>query len=123
MPDMYNVISSKVEAAVLASGQKKVYVDYSAYDSDDDDEPIDNLDEVAVKGKVVLVSAADSCWGGKKSKDYRSDVLESPTWLQACVYANAMIRSVRDTHHVFFEGLDKIGEEGDVTVYEFVMGS
>lgn len=120
-------IDDRVEAAVKASGQRKCRVDYSAYETTDDDVPIDNLDEVAAKGKVRLVGFADDFFGGGKSRDYRSEVLDSPTWLQVAVEANRMIRTTRDTHHCFLEGLDKLPKdrqtEPGVTLYEFVMGS
>ncbi len=62
-----------------------------------------------------------------KSMDYRSDVLENPTWLQVAVHADEMIRVTNDHHHVFLEGLDKLPKkqqtEAGVTLYEFCMGS
>jgi hypothetical protein len=121
--DKHNMLEKRVNDAVLASGQKIVCVCYSAYDLDDDDEPIDNLDEIAAKGKVILVGFADDYWGGNESKDYRSEVLENPTWLQVAVCANAMIKTTKDTHHCFLEGLEKHSEEDNVTVYEMSMGS
>jgi hypothetical protein len=111
----------RIEEAILASGQKKVRVIYSV-EAD--------VDKVAVEGKVVLVGFADDFWGGKKSKNYHSEVLINPTWLEVAVRANEMIRVTRDTHHSFLEGLDKpimnmdVGvREDDVTLYEFMMGS
>lgn len=101
----------------------KKYVIYSAYKSDKDGEPIDNLNEIAVKGKVILVGEADDFWGGKKAKDFRSKVLENPTWLIVAIHANATIKKTRDLHHVFLEGMDKKGKDGKATVYEFCMGS
>jgi hypothetical protein len=119
----YTAMECKVIAAVKASGQRKVRVQYSAYESDADDTPIDNLDKIAARGKIVLVKAGDEFWGGPKAKDYRSPVLENPTWLQVCVHANEMMKVTRDLHHCFLEGLYKKRKEGDVTVYEFAMGS
>jgi len=103
--------------------RQKVYVDYSAYESDDNDVPIDNLDEVAVAGKVQLRQPADNFWGGQKARDYESPVLESPTWLEVCRYADDMIRRTRDTHHCFLEGLDLEGETNGIKIYSFSMGS
>jgi hypothetical protein len=124
--DSWDKMEKRVKDAILASGQKKRYVIYSAYTShedDEDDNPIDNLDEIAVKGKVILIGRSDDFWGGDKSKEYRSEIMENPTWLQVAVAANAMIKKTKDTHHCFLETLDRIGEEGDVTLYEFGMGS
>jgi hypothetical protein len=120
-------MDKKIETAIKKSGQKKVFVIYSAYDEDESDNPIDNLNEIAVKGKVVLVGDADEFWGGETSLDYCSPVLENPTWLEVCVHANRMIQTVRDEHHVFLEGLDKkrrkVKRTDGVTEYEFSMGS
>ena len=132
----FDTIESKVEAACLAAGRKKRVI-YSAYDSDEEDNPIDNLDEVAVEGKVVLIGEKDDFYGGEESKSYVSEVLENPTWLQVTVCANAMIRRTRDLHHVFLEGLDEhpmVGsrkleekinelESQGIKVYAFSMGS
>lgn len=116
-------MDQKIEAACKKAGHKKVRVCYSVYESDKDDVPIDNLDEVAVKGKVVLIASADEFWGGKKAKDYTSDVLVDPTWLEVAVCANKMIVKVRDTHHCFLEDLHLERKEGDITFYSFSMGS
>lgn len=137
--EAWDRIEEKVEQAILADGQKKVYVIYSAYESDEDDDPIDNLDEVAVKGKCVFFAPQETFYGGEKSRSYVSPIMENPTWLQLCVLANAMIRRTRDGHHVFLEGVERTNS-GDaiekiikklkldrlpsgVKVYEFCMGS
>lgn len=131
-------IEKRIKDACRAAGHKKIHVFYSAYPSDEeDDEPLDNLDEIAVHGKVILVGYTDEFWGGKSGKDYHSPVLENPTWLEVSVCCNAMITKTRDFHHHFLEGLNlnkyvatdartgkpvwKIPE--GVKVYEFSMGS
>ncbi len=105
----------------------KGQVTNAATKSNENDEPIDNLDKVAVKGRVRLLCAHEPFYGGPKGKDYRSDVLENPTWLQVAVHADEMIRVTNDHHHVFLEGLDKLPKkqqtEAGVTLYEFCMGS
>lgn len=110
-----HLMDVRVQEACRAAGHRKVLVDYSAYGHEDDDEdlPLDNLGEVAVQGKCVLF----------REKGYYSPVLESPTWLEATVHANAMIYATRDCHHVFFEGLDRMGEYEGVPAYRFLMGS
>jgi len=123
MDDALDRIWKRVEVAVKASGQRKVRVTYSAYGTDEEDEPIDNLDEVAVSGKVRLVAERETFFGGARSKAYRSPVLMNPTWLEVCVYANEMIKTTRDEHHCFLEGLQLQGQEEDVAIYEFCMGS
>ena len=116
-------IEKRVQEAVEKSGQKKCRVQYSAYESDDNGDPIDNLDQIAATGKVVLVREANDFFGGEDSEDYKSEVLENPTWLQVCVRANKMMKVVRDRHHVYLEGLTKEKEEDGVLIYRFIMGS
>jgi len=123
-----NSIHAKVQAALGACGmlreEDEFFVYYAAYRTVDD-LPVDNLDEVAVDGQVRFVMDADSFYGGSTSKAYRSAVVESPTWLQVCCMAEAMIYKTRDTHHVFLEGIDKCKLQPDegVIYYEFAMGS
>ncbi len=98
----------------------RILVDYSAYDSDDNDVPIDNLNDIAIIGKCILVMRED--------RPYQSEVVENPTWLQLAVLANEMIIATRDHHHCFLETVHKIkwrpkGLPEDVAVYEFGMGS
>ncbi len=102
---------------------KKVRVDYSAYESTDDDIPIDNLDTIPISGKIRIREESEEFWGGKKSSKWESPILENATWLDLCVQANNMIRRVRDTHHCFLEAIDVVGQEGDITICEFGMGS
>lgn len=126
MSDQYQNMMIKIEQAIKASNPKrKVRVCYSAYKSDENDNAIDNLNEIAVHGKIRLVEMAEKFWGGKKSKDYKSEILENPTWLDITVCANEMIRTTRDTHHCFLEGIRKAisQNEKDVVIYNFSMGS
>ena len=57
-----DAIEIVVEAAIKAAGHKRVRVCYSAYESKDD-VPINNLDQVAIAGKVVLVSSRSTFFG------------------------------------------------------------
>lgn len=122
-----DVMDDKVDAACKAAGHRKIMVFYSAYREKKDGVPKDNLSKVAVKGRVRLVRGADDFFGGKRSRPYRSEVMENPTWLMVAVCANEMIKVVRDGHHVFLEGLDRLPKkeqvEPGVILYEFVMGS
>ena len=120
---VHNEMDAMVNKAVDDSEQRKVRVIYSAYKTDKDDVPINNLNEIAATGKVVLIAPRNEFYGGKDSRSYKSPVLENPTWLQVCVYANEMITTTKDKHHVFLEGLDYKKKEGDVKVFEFCMGS
>lgn len=119
---MTNMMNERVEQACLAAGQTEAEVYYSAYPEDAEETPVDNLDQVAVEGRCILVCDYDDFWGGE-GEDYRSDVLENPTWLQVAVCANAMIQRTRDFHHRFLENVRLRTMEGDVAVYELIMGS
>lgn len=112
----YDEIYEAVDKAVLDSGQEEVQVIYSAYDSDENDIPINNLHEVAIKGACRLRGL--SGWAGD-GKDYLSPILYNPTWLEVCVHANRMIETTNDTHHVFLEGFRKFRGK----IYDFSMGS
>lgn len=102
---------------------KNCDVIYSAYKGDYDD-PINNLDDVAIKGKCILVGYKDEFFGGDKSRDYQSLIAENPTWLDIAVLANDMIEVTNDYHHVFLEGVSNTRKKiDDIPVYEFDMGS
>ena len=122
--DKLNEMEDAVDAMIPNDVQKRVI--FSAYNtSEATDLPLNNLNSVAVKGKVIMFQEADGFWGNDKGKDFQSPVLENPTWLQMAVVANAMIETVRDSHHVFLEGVYAIkGKKIDgVKVYTFSMGS
>jgi hypothetical protein len=112
-----DAIAKRIEKALVADGQNLKRVIYSAYETDDDDVPIDNLDEVPVEGRIKLVAGADWNEDGER---YESDWVESPTYLQLAVMANAMLHQVRDGHHLYFEGIYKGKKDG---IYHFCMGS
>ena len=114
-----------ISEAITKAGHKREYVIYSAYDTDDDDCPINNLNDIAIHGKCVLVQQAEEFWGGDKARDYKSPVLENPTWLTVCAHANAMIKRVRDKHHVFLEDVVKLKNptKDGIPRYRFSMGS
>jgi len=103
------------------------YLTYSAYRTDHEDVVIDNLDEVPIPGKVRIVMDRDTFYGGDGSRNFRSEVLDSPTWLQLCVEAEAMIGVTMNAHHSFLEAVrpypeDQQDEDG-VTLLQFCMGS
>jgi hypothetical protein len=105
-------------AAALPEGAK-LNVEYSAWPGGDG--PVDNLDEVAFEGRCRFVTEHDPFWGPGRS--YKSDVLDSPTWLQVAVLANAMISTTGDKHHCFLEDVSVVGRDRDVAMLSFAMGS
>jgi hypothetical protein len=137
---------ARVVAACRAAGQQRVWISYSGewIDPDPDAPPMevgvayplaegdddylshcrDNLDEVAAKGKVVLIRKRSDYFGGDQAQDYRSEVLKNPTWLQVAVCANASVPVTRDFHHLYLnDTLYRRGREGKVAVYEISLDS
>jgi len=109
---------------------KKVYrdqVSFSAYAEDWSD----NLDEVAVEGRIQIQSEHHSFFGGMAEEvreDYKSEILTNPTWLDLCLCANDMIHCTGDNHHIFLEAVHKTGsftldDKSFILIYDFSMGS
>lgn len=117
-------IQETVCNAVHENGQD-CYVFYSAY-KEIDNVPQNNLDEIAVSGKVKFVEQGDNFFGS--GKGYRSKVLENPTWLEVCVVANEMILATGDKHHIYLEGViateKTLFQDNDtIKIVRFCMGS
>jgi hypothetical protein len=98
-------------------------VRYSANETDEHGVPRDNLDEIPVPGKIRVRAERSEYFGGKRSRDYLSPVLESPTWLDLCGIADEVINTTNDMSHVYFEGLQVLGDEDGVQIVELFMGS
>jgi hypothetical protein len=98
------------------------WVSYSAFATDEQGLPIDNLDEVAVEGNVVLVAKSDPFFGA--GKDFTSEPIVSPTWMQVVGIANQSVACTKDEHHVFLEELSDTGKTSDgARVYALRFGS
>ena len=110
-----------LHARIAARLGEKPVVYYSAYQSDDDDLPIDNLDEVAIHGKVRFLAEHVSEVG--EGRPYSSEIVESPTWLDVAVLANEMIKTTCDFHHQFLESVRIAGEDNGTKLAKFSMGS
>jgi hypothetical protein len=122
----------KVQEALEAAGlEPPFHVVFSAYN----ELPGDNLQEVAFAGRGIVVEDADEFWGGSEGELFFSDILTDPTWLELCVVAERMIRTVNDKHHIYLEAVSVIPRpdlqilaeaddpDGDVRGYRFFMGS
>ena len=100
----YRMISAAMDSAVNEAIRAKnpdaeCHVVYSAYESDADGNPINNLEDIAIAGHVKLV---------KLGSIYNPDVsvtLTDPTWLDIAVIANDMIIAKEDFHHVYLESI------------------
>jgi hypothetical protein len=82
---------------------------------------------VAFEGKCIVTASADDFFGGSASKDYRSRVLENPTWGQLFSCAKAQQKKTLDYHHGFFENYYTHGTANvkgeDVTILKLSLGS
>jgi hypothetical protein len=96
-------------------------VRYSAFPSDEDDLPINNLQDIAIKGRVVIIQKYDSFWG--EGKDFKSRVIENPTWLDLTIEANTMIKTTGDSHHRYLEDFGVLYEKNGIRYIELSMGS
>lgn len=63
-------------------------------------------------GRCIVVADADTYWH-EKSQDYRSPVLESPTWRKLYGIAKKQQLKTRDFHHIFFEGFYDTGKDDE----------
>ena len=98
------------------------FVIYSAYDDDENELPIDNLDEVVFEGTCIVVGEYDEFWDGRgvgligdpigerKGQAYCSKSIHNPTWLDIAVLANESIICTNDLHHVFLESVTILDE-------------
>lgn len=94
--DIIDMIDSKVNEKFKSINKNQIVV-YSAYDYDEWDNPIENLKEIPVKGKVKFVN---------KDGDFESEVLNSPTWLDITVIANEMLEESKDYQYRHFKDVD-----------------
>ena len=85
---------------------------YSNYELDENKNPVNNLDTIAVEGKAIFVLS-----------DYMSNMVENPTWLEVTKIANQAIKATETVDHIYLEGLDKVYTQKDTNVYKLSMGS
>lgn len=111
-----DAIYERVEQAI--EGEQLVW--YSVCKEDDNGIIIDNLDEVAIEGKVYFFEEHTTIGEGQ---DYYSPVVSNPTGLEVAVLANEMIKTTGDIHHIFLEGVNVIKEENGIQQVQFLMGS
>lgn len=81
--------------------------------------------EVAVHGLVRVVAETDSFYGD--GKDFRSALLQSPTYRALKGAAEKQVARTKDFHHIFLEDFRVVGVEetdkGLVQIVRLVMGS
>ena len=101
---------------------------FSNYKTDQDGNPIDNLDTIAIRGRAIIVAdAADEIWAGPDSQSFESHILTKPTWLELCAVLHEQIKHTRDKHHVCLEGVERIGQKTikgkRISIYTLLLGS
>lgn len=112
----FNQMLDNFNFRLKAEIDNQVFVKYSAYKLNDDEVPINNLDEIAIAGKVRFYQKHDSFFG--EGYNYVNSEIENPTWIDVAVLANNMIHTTGDKHHKFLEGVKQ-----DKDYAYFVMGS
>ena len=94
---------------------------YSAYVTDSCGVPVNNLDDIAIKGNVKFVQEYEPFWDEEgNGKKYESKEMKDPTWIDVTVLADEMIRTTGDKYHMFLEG---VYMNADGKTYGFSMGS
>lgn len=112
-------LDDAIQARLKAALGDDVRVVYEAYEFDDDERPVDNLDKRAHKGRIRFVAEDPN-----DGETFESDVLENPTWLDVARVANQMLIALNDHHHVYLEGIDIVKKpKGEPVIAEFSMGS
>ncbi|WP_139332556.1 hypothetical protein [Aquipseudomonas alcaligenes] len=96
-------------------------VNYSVYDVDERGLPINNLNDIAIEGKIIVLANHNPFWG--KGSDYKSQVLENPSWRELAVIANEVIVTTGDLHHAYLEGFEITRKINETTFIELVFGS
>lgn len=123
LKEAHNVIQQKIIGAVRASGSKKAIVVYKAYSEDSEKVPIDNLHEVAVKGKCRFANSRSVYLGKTTEQNYLSKVVIDPTWLQVAIMANEMLEKTKQTNRVCLEGIILVVKKYGINRLVFSMSS
>jgi len=103
-------------------GQKPVVI-YSAYPTDEDGVPINNLNDVPIEGSVRFELRCDEMFPSDEGEDYMSPIVIDPNWLLICKYADEALRKVGDTHHVFLEYIEVVSDKDGIQTAKMVFGS
>lgn len=106
---------------VCSKIKNECLVRYSAYQSDINGLPVNNLNTIALKGKIIVVQKYEKFWG--KGKDYKSKIYTDPRWLDLSIIANEMIHVTGDKHHKYLEDFEVIKVEKGIKYVELHMGS
>ncbi len=86
----YKKALKKIRNKVWDSGADMVF--YAAYETDDEGIPSDNLDQVCVQGRVKFLMQWEDPDTDEQVEE-ESEILENPTWMDACRYCNTQIKN------------------------------
>lgn len=114
-------IDARVEKYISEKSSLPTVMTYSAAPYQKDGSPRDNLDEVAVMQPFVIFQA----FADDDRRDFKSEILKYPTWLEVCLQFNNALHVTRDFHHCFLEGIKDTGEysSAGIPIYSFLTGS
>lgn len=110
LDEMHNLIEENVNGKML--------VFYSAYIIDDNELPVNNLNEVAIVGSGRFVAEYNDFYADEGT-DYISDLITNPTWLDVAILANDMIKTTGDNTHIYLEAVHDMNDG----TFTFCMGS
>jgi hypothetical protein len=115
---VYNHIQEKISNAI--NKYKQEYIIIYRVGISNDGTIVDNLDEVAIEGKVRFASSRRVFFEKKEEKDYRSKIVVNPTWLDIAVMANEMVKYTGSKYRCF-DGVEFVIEENSIKKMMFVM--
>lgn len=115
--EAYRAIQDNFRENLRLAGHNECNVKYSAYDSDENDIPVDNLDDVFAYGAYVVEVKGNDFFGNGAS--YTSDVIINPRWKDLAVCANESVDVTGDRQHYFFEGatVARVGNPGVIRLH------
>jgi hypothetical protein len=113
----------QINAAIRADNQEpRIY--YSVWV---DGKPFDGIHAIPVLGKAILAKPYNEfydCTPELTGTDYRSPVVDHPTWLDIAVLFNRAVTTTGDETHCYLEGIKPTNVTiNGVPVYLFDSGS
>lgn len=119
--EKYRIIQDKVINGIKSIGSKEIIVVYKAYEEDTQQMPIDNLEQIAVQGKVRFASSANVYGRKITGLDYLSKIFVNPTWLQAAFLANQMLEKNGERRRICLENILVCRRENGIKKAVFLM--
>lgn len=108
----YDQRMERIEQRLAAEIDGECRVEFEVEDAE--------LEDCAFEGKLGFTAHRDP--SNPSSRDYKSEVVENPSWLEVAVLANQMLVTTDDDDHRYLEGVE-ILKSGPVSEARFLMGS